>query len=233
MTKEDLKYQIAGLSISDLLLKAASIFPGEVAFSSSMGQEDQVITDVIYKNNIPIRIFTIDTGRLFSETYELIEKTNARYRQHIEIFFPESEGVEKYVKANGVNGFYETVEKRKACCYIRKVKPLQRALKDVRIWITGLRSAQSENRKEMESVEEDFSFNLFKLNPLIHWSYQEVLDYLNEHIVPYNPLHNKGFISIGCQPCTRAIEPHEDPRAGRWWWEDSHKECGLHSNPNK
>jgi len=187
MTKEDLKYQIAGLSISDLLLKAASIFPGEVAFSSSMGQEDQVITDVIYKNNIPIRIFTIDTGRLFSETYELIEKTNARYRQHIEIFFPESEGVEKYVKANGVNGFYETVEKRKACCYIRKVKPLQRALKDVRIWITGLRSAQSENRKEMESVEEDFSFNLFKLNPLIHWSYQEVLDYLNEQVLDVNP----------------------------------------------
>ena len=197
-----------------------------------MGQEDQLIADVIYRKKIPIRVFTLDTGRLFNETYELIERTHARYKQKIEVFFPEASDVEEYIKNKGVNGFYESVENRKTCCNIRKVKPLARALKNMQVWITGLRSDQSANRKEMELIEVDEQFHLFKYNPLIHWSYQQIVDYLHEWNVPYNPLHDNGFISIGCQPCTRAISNGEDHRAGRWWWEVSQKECGLHNSTN-
>ena len=232
MTKEYLENQLSGLALADGLARVAAIFPGKVAFSSSMGQEDQLIADVIYRKKIPIRVFTLDTGRLFNETYELIERTHARYKQKIEVFFPEASDVEEYIKNKGVNGFYESVENRKTCCSIRKVKPLARALKNMQVWITGLRSDQSANRKEMELIEVDEQFHLFKYNPLIHWSYQQVVDYLHEWNVPYNPLHDNGFISIGCQPCTRAISNGEDHRAGRWWWEVSQKECGLHNSTN-
>lgn len=197
-----------------------------------MGQEDQLIADVIYRKKIPIRVFTLDTGRLFNETYELIERTHARYKQKVEVFFPDASDVEDYIVNKGVNGFYESVENRKTCCNIRKVKPLARALKNMQVWITGLRSDQSANRKEMELIEVDEQFHLFKYNPLIHWSYQQIVDYLHEWNVPYNPLHDNGFISIGCQPCTRAILNGEDHRAGRWWWEVLKKECGLHNSNN-
>lgn len=233
MTKSELENILNGLSWIDAMKELAAAFPGRLAFSSSLGQEDQVIADAIYRHQIPVRVFTLDTGRLFTETYELIERTNARYKQNMEIFFPEAADVEDFVNTKGVNSFYESVENRKTCCYIRKVKPLRRALQDTDVWITGLRSEQSANRKHMSSLEWDEGFGLFKFNPLFDWSYEEVLAYLDKNKVPFNPLHLQGFISIGCQPCTRAIEPGEDPRAGRWWWEDSKKECGLHSHSPK
>jgi len=206
------------------------LFPGQVVFSSSLGQEDQVITDAIFRNNLPIKIFTLDTGRLFNETYELFEKTMARYNKNIYVYFPDYSDVESFVNKKGINSFYESVDNRKECCYIRKVKPLNRALQGAKVWITGLRSEQSENRRGMHIIEWLEEKQLYKFNPLIDWSYPQVLDYINEFNVPYNTLHDKGFISIGCAPCTRAIEPDEDPRAGRWWWEASHKECGIHQN---
>jgi len=209
----------------------SELFPGKVVFSTSLGQEDQVITDAISRNDLPIRIITLDTGRLFNESYELLERTTARYKKPIEVYFPDANDVEEFVKTRGVNSFYESVENRKGCCHIRKVKPLNRALQGAEVWITGLRSEQSDNRKEMPIIEWLEDKQLYKFNPLLHWTYTEVLDYIKEFYVPYNILHDKGFISIGCAPCTRAIEPGEDPRAGRWWWETSQKECGLHVQP--
>lgn len=207
----------------------ASLFPGEVVFSSSLGQEDQVLTDAIFRNDIDIRIFTIDTGRLFNETYELLDRTVARYKKPIAVFFPPATETEAWVAANGINGFYESVELRKGCCYVRKVLPLNRALQAAKVWITGLRADQSDNRKDMPVIEWMSDKQLYKFNPLIRWTYEEMIGYINDNNVPYNRLHDKGFISIGCAPCTRAIESGEEPRAGRWWWEASHKECGLHA----
>jgi phosphoadenosine phosphosulfate reductase len=175
------------------------------------------------------RIFTIDTGRLFTETYQLIDKTNMKYGINIEVFFPDHTAVESYVAANGINAFYDTVEKRKACCRARKIEPLMRALATLDVWICGLRSQQSVTRTNEQLVEWDDTNKLIKVNPLVHWSESDVWDYIRQHNVPYNKLHRQGYPSIGCQPCTRAIEPGEDIRAGRWWWEDpNHKECGLH-----
>ncbi|MFT3902826.1 MAG: phosphoadenylyl-sulfate reductase [Niabella sp.] len=216
--------------LAEAIAAVAGRFPHETVFSTSLGQEDQVITDAICKNNLPVKIFTLDTGRLFYEHYDLLEKTNARYKTNIQVYFPDAADVERYVNEKGVNAFYESVENRKECCYIRKVKSLNRGLKGAKVWITGLRAEQSENRKDMPIIEWDEAHGLYKFNPLIHWSYEQMLDYIKAHNVPYNPLHDKGFISIGCAPCTRAIEPGEDARAGRWWWEVSHKECGLHSS---
>ena len=220
--------KIEEASLPDGLVIIAGLFPGKVAFSSSLGQEDQVIADAIYKNNIPINIFTIDTGRLFNETYELLDKTMARYGQPMQVYFPDTRAVEEFVAAKGINGFYESVENRKQCCHVRKVIPLNRALAGVKVWITGLRSAQSANREQMSMIEWDEGRQLYKFNPLINWSYDEVMNYITTHNIPSNSLHEKGFLSIGCAPCTRAIEPGEDARAGRWWWESSQKECGLH-----
>lgn len=203
--------------------------PGEVVFSSSLGQEDQVLTDAIFRNQLPIRVFTIDTGRLFNEAYDLLERTVARYKHPIEVYFPPATEVEAFVQRNGVNGFYESVENRKACCHVRKVIPLNRALEGAKVWITGLRAGQSGNRKDMPMAEWMTDRNLYKVNPLIHWTYEQMLEYIQVHNVPYNRLHDQGFISIGCAPCTRAIEPGEEARAGRWWWETSQKECGLHA----
>jgi len=225
---KSLVQQIESQSLPEALKTVADLFPGKVVFSSSMGQEDQVITDAIFKNKIPIKIFTLDTGRLFNETYELLERTMARYRQTIHVFFPDATDVENFVNTKGLNSFYESVENRKECCNIRKVKPLNRALQGAKVWITGLRSEQSESRKDLPMIEWSEEKQLFKFNPLINWNYDQVLTYLKEFNVPYNYLHDKGFISIGCAPCTRAIEAGEDPRAGRWWWETSQKECGLH-----
>ncbi|MFN4314305.1 MAG: phosphoadenylyl-sulfate reductase [Chitinophagaceae bacterium] len=221
---------LESLSLVDALRTISEGYqPGEVVFSSSLGQEDQVLTDAIFRNQLPVRVFSIDTGRLFNETYELLERTTARYKQPIELFFPNAADVEAYVLQNGINGFYESVDNRKACCHVRKVIPLNRALTGAKVWITGLRAEQSGNRKDMPMVEWLADRELYKVNPLIHWSYDQMLSYINEFNVPYNRLHDKGFISIGCAPCTRAIEPGEEARAGRWWWEASQKECGLHA----
>lgn len=226
---EELTSSLEKLSPVDAIRLLTEQFPGQVVFSTSFGQEDQVITDLIFRNELPVRVFTLDTGRLFQETYDLIDATRARYNQSIETYFPETAKVEALVREKGFNSFYYSVENRKECCFIRKIEPLRRALSGAAIWITGLRAEQSENRADMPMFEADKGNGLIKFNPLIHWTYEEVLAYLSENRVPDNPLHRKGFVSIGCAPCTRAIEPGEHPRAGRWWWEESKKECGLHS----
>lgn len=225
--------EIEGSTVPESIRLVTQLFAEGVVFSSSLGQEDQVLTDIISKNNLPVKIFTIDTGRLFNETYELLDRTIARYKRNIEVFFPEATDVEEFVNTKGINSFYESVDNRKECCYIRKVKPLNRALKGAKVWITGLRAEQSGNREQMPMIEWSDEKQLYKFNPLIRWGYNDMMEYINQHNVPYNHLHDKGFISIGCSPCTRAIEPGEDARAGRWWWEISQKECGLHESVTK
>ncbi|QDK83767.1 phosphoadenylyl-sulfate reductase [Spirosoma sp. KCTC 42546] len=229
-TLESLTEQLNGLSNVEALRTLAELFPGEVVFSTSLGYEDQVITDLILANNIPIKIFTLDTGRMFSETYSVWKKTNDRYGAKIEAYFPDAQAIEKLMTTKGPYSFYDSVENRKECCGIRKVEPLNRALKGQKIWITGIRAEQSANRQSMPQLERDDAHDLFKFHPLMDWTFEEVKQYIKDHHVPYNPLHDRGFVSIGCQPCTRAIQEGEDFRAGRWWWEDnSKKECGLHS----
>ena len=215
-------------SIEETLAYFAHLFPGAVKFSSSLGQEDQVLTDIIARNKLDVDIFTIDTGRLFPETYDLLERTGYRYNINIKTYFPQAQAVQEFVNTQGINGFYHAIENRLSCCGIRKVEPLNRALEGCKIWITGIRGQQSENRSHMPLVEWNEARQLYKYNPLLHWSYDEVMNYIQQFHVPYNKLHDQGFVSIGCAPCTRAIEPGEDPRAGRWWWEASKKECGLH-----
>lgn len=216
------------LSIEDGLRRVTQLFPGQVTFSTSLGQEDQVLTDIIARNQIQADIFSIDTGRLFEEAYETLERTTARYKISVRVYFPQADAVQQMVNENGVNLFYDSVEKRQTCCSIRKVEPLNRALQNAAVWITGLRASQTGHRKNISIVEWLPDRKIYKINPLLKWTYNDVLLYLNRFSVPYNPLHDKGFVSIGCAPCTRAIEPGEDPRAGRWWWETTEKECGLH-----
>lgn len=221
--------QLKVLSIDEMLLSLANQFPGQVTFSTSFSYEDQLITHKILSNNSPISIFTLDTGRLFYETYSVWSATNERYHTHIKGYNPEPISIEKLVADKGPNSFYESVENRKECCYLRKVVPLKRALKGNVIWITGLRAEHSVNRHDMPQVEWDEDNGVIKYHPILNWSTEEVKNYINKNNVPYNPLHDKGFVSIGCAPCTRAIKPGEDFRAGRWWWEDNtKKECGLH-----
>jgi len=200
----------------------------QLAFSTALGEEDQVLTHMIAKAQLPIRIFTLDTGRLFAESYDLLDLTQKHYQVNIEVYFPLANEVEKYVQESGINGFYDSVEKRKTCCHIRKVEPLKRALQNTSVWITGLRSAQSENRQAMQKVSFDPSLQVIKYNPLLDWTDEEMRAYIDTHKIPVNPLHKKGFLSIGCAPCTRALLPGEPSRAGRWWWEGTAKECGLH-----
>ncbi|CAH9017396.1 phosphoadenylyl-sulfate reductase [Candidatus Nitrosacidococcus sp. I8] len=200
-------------------------------FSSSFGAEDMVLIDMIFKSAPEIKVFTLDTGRLPQETYELIQKITEYYHQPIYIYFPESGNVESYTKTYGPNGFYQSVELRKKCCHIRKVLPLKRALLGKKSWITGMRREQSITRKDLSLSEWDSEHKLKKFNPLITWTRDDVWDYIKKYNVPYNILHDRGYESIGCAPCTRAITVGEDIRAGRWWWEDADtKECGLHKN---
>lgn len=215
-------------SIEETLAFLANEYKDKVVFSTSFGQEDQVITALIAKNDLPITIFTLDTGRLFQETYDVFHKTLKKYKIEIKTYFPEATAVEELLNKKGPNSFYESVENRKECCFIRKVVPLTKALKGNAIWITGLRAEQSENRNDLAVFEYDEKFEIIKFNPLLKWTLKEVEDYLEKNNVPQNTLHKKGFVSIGCAPCTRAIAPGEDIRAGRWSWESSHKECGLH-----
>ncbi len=204
-------------------------FGKRVALASSLGLEDQVLTDMLARIDKTARIFTIDTGRLFPETYFLIDKTNMRYGIKMEVFFPDSNSVEKYVAENGINAFYDGIEKRKACCRARKIEPLLRALSTLDVWICGLRNEQSVTRTGVKMVEWDKANGLIKVNPLVHWTEAQVNEYVAKHGVPVNVLHKKGYPSIGCQPCTRAVAHGEDVRSGRWWWENpENKECGLH-----
>ena len=216
------------LSIEETFTFLANEYKGKVVFSTSFGQEDQVITHLIGQNDLSINIFTLDTGRLFQETYDVFHKTLKKYKKEIKVYFPEASEVENLLNQKGPNSFYESVENRKECCFIRKVAPLTKALKGNSIWITGLRAEQSENRNDLDLFEYDAKFDIIKFNPLLKWTLQEVSAYLEKNNVPQNALHKHGFVSIGCAPCTRAITPDEDIRAGRWWWESSHKECGLH-----
>ncbi|MFV8322287.1 phosphoadenylyl-sulfate reductase [Flavobacterium sp. LB3P21] len=215
-------------SIEETLSFLANEYKDKVVFSTSFGQEDQVITALIGQNNLPINIFTLDTGRLFQETYDVFHKTLKKYKIDIKTYFPEASEVENLLNQKGPNSFYESVENRKECCFIRKVAPLTKALKGNDIWITGLRAEQSENRNDLAFFEYDAHFDIIKFNPLLKWTLEEVQKYIDDNNVPQNTLHKKGFVSIGCAPCTRAIVPGEDIRAGRWSWESSHKECGLH-----
>lgn len=204
-------------------------YKGEIALSSSLGLEDQVLTDMVCSIDQNTRIFTLDTGRLFPETYDLIDRTNKKYGIRMQVYFPEAGQVEEMVKSKGINLFYNSIEERKSCCFVRKIAPLRRAFSGLSVWICGLRRDQSVTRAEMQPVEWDEVNGLIKLNPLIDWSEEQVKNYISDHKVPYNPLHDKGYPSIGCQPCTRAVFPGEDLRAGRWWWESPDtKECGLH-----
>lgn len=217
-------------STAEELLKDFLIeYKGKIALSSSLGIEDQVLTHMVCSIDKETKIFTLDTGRLFPETYDLIHRTNSRYGIRMQVYFPEASQVEKMVNTKGINLFYDSIENRKECCGIRKVVPLKRAFVDLQVWVCGLRREQSVTRKEMQPIEWDSVNNLIKLNPLIEWSESRVWDYIKMNKIPYNPLHDKGFPSIGCQPCTRSIMPGEDIRAGRWWWENPDtKECGLH-----
>ena len=216
--------------IEVILKTVADKFGNKAAFSTSLSSEDQVITHYIFSNDLPIRVFTLDTGRLFPETYWVLNRTRERYKKEIEVFFPDFKNVQELVTKKGPNSFYESLENRKECCFIRKVEPLNRALEGVECWITGLRAEHSENRKDLAIVEQDNQRGIVKINPILNWSLDEVKQIINKFNIPYNSLHDKGFVSIGCQPCTRAVKEGEDFRAGRWWWEDtSKKECGLHA----
>jgi phosphoadenosine phosphosulfate reductase len=215
--------------IGQNLLELGALYPGGITFSTSFGLEDQAITQILSNSEVPVSIFTLDTGRLFPETYSTWSATLERYKCSIEAYYPNEEKIRHWVTENGPNAFYESTDMRKACCQIRKVEPLKRALAGKKIWITGIRAAQSPDRKGMPILERDEAHDLIKYHPLLHWSDQDVRDFIALHNVPYNPLHDRGFVSIGCAPCTRAIRPGEDFRSGRWWWEDdSKKECGLH-----
>ena len=228
---QELSKVLRGLSIHEGIALMADRFPGQTVFSTSFGIEDQVLTDIIARGGLPVRIFTLDTGRLFQETYTVWSATLQKYGIDIEAFAPDSAGLEAWLKAHGPNGFYESVENRKSCCHIRKVLPLQRALVGNRVWITGIRAAQSANRDTMPVIEWDDVNSIIKYHPLLHMTYEEMGRHVSAYEVPINPLHDRGFVSIGCAPCTRAIREGEDFRAGRWWWEDnSKKECGLHAH---
>lgn len=230
MVPETLEIELLSKNLSERIQFITSYFAGEkIVFSTSFGQEDQAITHAIASTNSAIEIFTLDTGRQFQESYELMDLTIKKYSLSLKTYFPSTPAVEKLVAKKGFNSFYTSVENRKECCFVRKMEPLNRALQGAKVWITGLRAEQSENRADMPIIEWDENRQLFKINPLIDWSFETLEKYLVEHKIPQNPLHKKGFVSIGCAPCTRAIAEGEHPRAGRWWWENSQKECGLHA----
>ncbi|MCX6306522.1 MAG: phosphoadenylyl-sulfate reductase [Bacteroidetes bacterium] len=216
-------------SPQDVLRWFATNFPAKVAFSTSLGAEDQVITQMLSGIDIPVKMFTLDTGRLFQETYDLLDLSQKKYSVCIDVYFPDTAAVENMVQSKGINLFYETIENRQLCCHIRKIEPLKRALAGMDVWITGMRNDQSVTRAQAALVEWDPVYEIIKINPLIRWTSESVWEYINTWKIPVNELHAKGYPSIGCLPCTRAVEPGEDVRSGRWWWElPEFKECGLH-----
>ena len=231
--KEDLSKLVEELSQKspqEVLNWAYDTFGQEnIALASSMGIEDQVLTDMCLKASSDFRIFTLDTGRVFQETYDCMEETSKKYGLSYEVVFPDNAAVEKMIQEKGPNSFYQSIENRKECCRIRKIDPLRRVLSTTKAWVCGLRREQSVTRTDNAVIEWDETFNIFKFNPLVEWSEDQCWEYTKANEVPYNKLHDKGFPSIGCRPCTRAVAEGEDIRGGRWWWETpEQKECGLH-----
>ena len=229
MKLKELNDQLAGKTIEDRLEILASEFKGKILFTTSFGIEDQVITHKIFTNNLDIKVVTLDTGRLFPETYEVFSQTILKYKKKINVCFPDYLSVEELVTEKGPFSFYDSRENREECCRIRKVVPLSRALAGMECWISGIRASQSDNRGSMSDLEYDTDKKLFKFHPLFDWSFEDVENYIKEHNIPYNALHDKGYLSIGCEPCTRPVIKGQDFRSGRWWWEnDGPKECGCH-----
>lgn len=228
-TLEAINRRFSGAAVEEVLDYFAQQYSTKIALASSFGAEDQVLTDLLQPHRSDVGIFTIDTGRLPYETYDVMDRTNLKYGMKVDVYFPEPADVETLYKRQGINGFYESIENRKRCCHARKIEPLKRALHGLKVWITGLRREQSPTRERMRLVEYDDANGLLKLNPLIEWNEAEVWAYIHSRNVPYNKLHDNGYPSIGCAPCTRAVAMGDDVRAGRWWWESpEHKECGLH-----
>lgn len=228
--------QMEKKSAQEVIEWALNTFGLRIGLASSFGLEDVVLIDIMTKiNKMKTRVFTLDTGRLNQETYDIIDNIRKRYDIEIETFFPERKEVEQMVQTKGMNLMYESIENRKLCCEIRKVHSLNRALSKLEGWITGLRREQVITRSQIQKVEIDFLHNnIVKVNPLADWTSDMIWEYINKNDVPYNKLHDKGYTSIGCEPCTRAVRTNEDPRSGRWWWEiGTHKECGLHWDPIK
>jgi len=231
---ELLVQQTEGLGIAAVLQLLESRFPGSITCSTSFSNEDQVITHQIRESGSPISLFTLDTGRLFQATYEVWQRTQSDLGVEVTPYYPDIIALQAYVQEEGPDAFYRSAELRKECCRIRKVIPLKQALAGKSIWVTGLRAGHSANRQDMPPFEWDEQNNIIKYHPLLHWTTEQVDAYVKAHHLPYNNLYDKGFASIGCEPCTRAIRPGEDLRAGRWWWEDSSKkECGLHIHTTK
>ncbi|QCX53563.1 phosphoadenylyl-sulfate reductase [Elizabethkingia sp. JS20170427COW] len=223
LTKLDLNH----LSVSEVLDILETYFKEKIILSTSFSYEDQVIS--YFLKNRDIDIFTLDTGRLFEETYQTWTLTQAFLKKKIKAYYPDAEKIQEFVTDKGPDSFYQSVELRKKCCHIRKVEPLAKAIKGYSVWITGIRAEHSPNREHIQMLEWDETHQIIKIHPLLHWSQQQVLDCIQKNHIPYNPLHKKGYVSIGCAPCTRPIQEGEDFRAGRWWWEDPNKkECGLH-----
>ena len=226
---EEANLRFANAKPEEVLRHYLSAFGRRIALSSSLSIEDQTLADMMLKIDHEARIFTLDTGRLFPETYSLIDDTNEHYGIKMEVFCPQTESLQQFVREQGINPFYESIEKRHACCQVRKLEPLSRAFQGLDAWVCGLRRSQSVTRGDMRMIEWDSNHGLLKINPLINWSESDVWDYIKANKVPYNELHDKGFPSIGCEPCTRAVRHIDDIRAGRWWWEKpEHRECGLH-----
>ncbi len=226
---EALNEELGGKSAEEIIRWAGEAFGPDIKFASSFGAEDVVVLDLLAKTAPEIRIFTLDTGRLNDETYEVMESVRTKYELSIQTMFPKREAVEELVAEKGYFSFRDSVENRKECCAIRKVEPLKRALSDATAWMTGLRRDQAVTRTDTPAIEWDEGNDMLKVNPIIEWTNDDVWAYIKENNVPYNELHDKGFPSIGCAPCTRAIKDGEDVRAGRWWWENPEfKECGLH-----
>jgi phosphoadenosine phosphosulfate reductase len=233
-TARQLQRDTSGKSIQETLTYLAERYQGEIAFSTSFGQEDQVITDMIFTAGLPILVFTLDTGRHFEETYKVMNQTLAKYNKKIKVCFPDREKVEILMTKKGPYSFYESIDNRKECCHIRKVEPLQKVLAQTACWITGLRASQSDARQTTRRFTYDPANRVIKYNPLIDWSLDDVIDYLKRNHIPYNVLHDRGYPSIGCAPCTRAVPEGGDIRSGRWWWENNtSKDCGLHQNDTK
>ncbi|MEP7268366.1 MAG: phosphoadenylyl-sulfate reductase [Saprospiraceae bacterium] len=233
LTKEDInrvKDQLfQAKNVSELISRIGNKYGSQAVFSTSFSEEDQIIYHEISTQSTDIEVFTLDTGRLFQETFSTWSRTLEIYNYPIKAYYPNTEDIQSFIEKQGPNSFYASVENRKSCCHLRKVEPLQRALQGKQIWITGIRAAHSPDRGDMASMEWDETHQLIKIHPLLHWTNEEVKSFIKTREIPYNPLHDKGFVSIGCAPCTRATKPGEDFRAGRWWWEDSSKkECGLH-----
>ncbi len=230
----ELNQRLKDAEPQEVLRYLLSEFGKKMVFATSLGAEDQVLIHMISEIDPSVTVFTLDTGRIFPETYDLIERTEGKYDIRIRILFPDRERVEEMVKERGINLFYRSIENRELCCQIRKNDPLKRALNDYDVWICGLRREQSRHRSVNELVEWDDQHQMIKVNPLINWTSDQVWEFIKSHTIPYNVLHDKGYPSIGCQPCTRAVIPGEDFRSGRWWWEKSdHKECGIHRKPDK